>query len=148
MSLKNLEKVKVLYGNDMQPSIDPKETLLVDRTVEPKIGDVILFENRYGMRIAHRLLHKCAGYYFTKGDNCRFFNFPFKKDKVLGVVVGKEMPVIKNRVGEFFILLFLPYFILYSKAFDLKKKKHFFLLKAASIFYPYLPTVERMNAHG
>lgn len=145
MSLKNLEKVKVIYGNDMYPSIDPDETLLLDRKAKPEIGDVILFENRFGMKIPHRLIYKVAGYYFTKGDNCRRFNFPFRKERIIGVIVGKKVPVIKNRLGELILALFLPYFIIYSMLFDIKKKRCFILILLASEFYPCLPPPEEMG---
>jgi len=148
MPSKNLEKLKIMYGNDMYPSIDPKEQLLLDRKLTPGIGDVILFRNRFGMSIAHRLLHKFAGYYFTKGDNCPFFNFPFKEDMILGVVVGKKMPVIRNMAGEISLALFLPYFMLYSRIFDIRRKKAFLPLKFASLFYPHLPSIEEMKRNG
>ena len=143
MSLKNLEKVNVLYGNDMYPSIDPKEKLLLDRNARPEIGDVVLFENRFGMKIPHRLIHEFAGYYFTRGDNCRWFNFPCRKKDVLGVIVGKKTPVIRSRMGELVLAAFLPYYILYCRLFDIKKKKWFILIRLASKFYPYLPPPEQ-----
>jgi hypothetical protein len=148
MSSGNLQKVKILYGNDMYPSIDPKETLYLDSEKAPEIGDVVLFENRFGMKIPHRLMHKAWGYYFTRGDNCQWFNYPFKKDKLMGVIVDRNVPVIKSRVGEFFLALFLPYFIFYCRLFDIKKKKKFLPLKFASLFYPHLPPVEEMNQNG
>jgi hypothetical protein len=127
-----------MRGNDMYPSIDPKETILLARTVKPKIGDVVLFENRFGIRIPHRLLYEFQGYYFTKGDNCRVFNFPFREDKMIGTILGKRIPVYKNPAGDLLLILFLPYYLVYSKLFDIKRKKRFILLSLASRFYPHI----------
>lgn len=138
MSLKNLEKVKVLYGNDMQPGIRPNEMLLLDKSAEPRIGDVILFENKFGVKIAHRLIHEFAGYYFTRGDNCPVLNFPFRKDRIIGVIVGKSKKIQRKPVAELLLIPFIPQFIIYSRFFDLKKKKYFLLLTKASKYYPYI----------
>lgn len=121
----------------MYPSIDPKEHLYLDSEAKPEIGNVVLFENRYGIRIAHRLMYQCAGYYFTRGDNCPVIGFPFRKDKLLGVIVGKNRPVPKKPAAEFLLTLFLPQFFLYSMLFDIRKKKYFLLLSMASRYYPY-----------
>ncbi len=121
----------------MHPSIDPKERLYLDSGAEPEIGDVVLFENRYGIRIAHRLMYKCAGYYFTRGDNCPVIGFPFRKDKLLGVIVGKGRMVPRKPAAELLLALFLPQFIIYSRLIDIRKKKYFLLLTMASRYYPY-----------
>lgn len=132
MSSNKIEKLKILEGNDMFPSIRSNEFLLLDKEAVPKIGDVILIENRYGMKIAHRLIHRFGGYYFTRGDNCPVFNFPSRKDKVLGVIVSKYKKVEKNPLLGLFLGLFLAYFIFYNLFFDIKKKKEFLMLKIIS----------------
>jgi hypothetical protein len=137
MSSRNLQELKVKGGNDMHPSIDPKETLYLDPGAKPEIGDVVLFENKFGIRIAHRLMYKCAGYYFTRGDNCPVIGMPFRKDKLLGVVDGKRGAVPKRIAAELLLTLFLPQFIMYSKLFDIRKKRYFLLLTMASRYYPY-----------
>lgn len=139
MSSGNLQRLKIMWGNDMYPCIEPRETLYLDAAAKPDVGDVVLFESRYGMRILHRLLFEFCGYYFTRGDNCPVFNFPFRKDKLLGVVPGKGMKVHRNPVGDLLLVLFLPYFEAYRRLFDLKKKRHFILLGIASGFYPHIP---------
>jgi signal peptidase I len=78
----NLEKLRIIRGNDMHPAISPSEYLLMDRSAPPKPGDVVVFENKFGCRVAHRLIHEIAGFYFTKGDNCPLFNFPFRRDRL------------------------------------------------------------------
>jgi hypothetical protein len=138
MSLPDLQKLKIMWGNDMYPSIDPREQLLLDTKADPEIGDVVLFENRYGIRIPHRLLFRFMGYYFTRGDNCAIINFPFRGDKLLGVIHGKRIPVHRNPLGEPILALLLPYYELYSRLFDMKRKKHFILLTLASRFYPHI----------
>jgi hypothetical protein len=136
MSLKNLEKLRIVEGNDMSPSIDPRELLLLDKEAAPEIGDVVLFENRFGVRIAHRLIHRIGGYCFAKGDNCPLFDFPFKKERLLGVVVGKRKRVEKKFLADILLALFLPQFIIYSKVFGLKNRKYFRVLSFASRYYP------------
>jgi signal peptidase I len=138
MPLENLEKLRVVGGDDMSPRINPKEFLLLDKKSAPQLGDVVVFENKFGYRIAHRLLHRFGGYYFMKGDRCTRFNFPVRKDKIFGVVVGKRRPVKKNMFAGLLLALFLPQFVLYSKLYDLRKKKYFLLLSMASKYYPPL----------
>src|SRR4030095_9688709 len=137
MSLKGLERLKVVDGNDMYPSIDPKEHLLLDRTAKPSIGDVVLFENRLGVKIAHRLLFSFGGYYFTKGDNCPVFNHPCYRDRVIGVVMGKKREMSFNIAGSIMLSIFLAYFLAYDSLFDARKKKDFITLRMVSKLYPY-----------
>lgn len=139
MSSKNLERLKVMEGNDMFPSIDPGEFLLLDRTAKPEIGGVIIFENRFGIKIAHRLLYKVSGYCFTKGDNCACFDFPVAKKDILGVVVGKRTNAKKNGLGELLLDLFLRYYLAYSRFFDIKKKRKSIILAMISRLYPRIP---------
>jgi len=134
--LANLQKLRIMWGNDMYPSIDPKEHLYLDTKAKPEVGDVVLFENRYGIRIPHRLIFEFLGYYFTKGDNCRMFNFPVRRDKVIGVIAGKRVPVARNPFGDVLLALFLPYFEAYSRRYGLMNKKYFLLLDFASRCYP------------
>ena len=132
MSLKHLEKLRVIGGDDMFPVIYPEENLLMDKSAEPKQGDVVLFANRYGVKIAHRLIHSFLGYYFTRGDNCPIFNFPCRRKDILGVVVGKCASVKCGFSLRFFLNLFLFYYIAYSSLFDVKKKKVFLSLDIIS----------------
>lgn len=133
----SLEKLRIVQGNDMHPCIRPDEYLLMDRSANPSRGDVVVFENKFGYKVAHRLIHEFAGYYFTKGDNCPLFNFPIPKGKLLGVVVGKRRPVPRRMEAEVLLALFLPQFILYSRLLDIRKKKYFLILSAASRYYPH-----------
>ncbi|NYZ77397.1 S24/S26 family peptidase [Candidatus Micrarchaeota archaeon] len=142
MSLRNLEKLKIVEGDDMSPSIDPRELLLLDKGAVPEIGDVVLFENRFGVKIAHRLIHRFCGYCFTKGDKCPLFDFPFKKEKLMGVVVGKRKHVKKKFLADLLLAFFLPQFIIYSKIFGLKNKKYFRALSFASRYYPLVEVNE------
>jgi hypothetical protein len=129
MSLKNLERLRILEGSDMFPCILPTETLLLDKKAEIKIGDVVLFENRFGLKIAHRLIHKFGNYYFTRGDNCPYLNMPRHKKDIFGKVLRKHRKVKQNKLMNIFLDLFLAYYTFYKSLFDIKKKKHFFLLK-------------------
>jgi hypothetical protein len=136
--LRNLEKLRIVGGDDMSPSINPKESLLLDKEAAPELGDVVLFENRFGKKIAHRLLHRFGGYCFTKGDNCPRFDFPFPEDKLLGVVVGKTRSAEKKLLAGILLAVFLPQFIIHSRLFGLKNKKFFLLLSMASRHYPHI----------
>lgn len=137
MSSTNLQELKVVHGNDMSPCIDPAEPLFLDSDAEPKVGDVVLFKNKFGVRIAHRLLFKFAGFYFTRGDNCPVINFPFRKDSLLGVIVGKGRAVRRSMAAEILLALLVPQFIIYSSIFDIRKKRYFLLQTLASRHYPY-----------
>ncbi|MCX6773401.1 MAG: S24/S26 family peptidase [Candidatus Micrarchaeota archaeon] len=145
MFSKNLEKIKVLEGNDMFPSIDPREFLLLDRAAKPSIGDVIVFENRLGMRIAHRLIYRLGEYYFAKGDNCPCFDLPIRERDIVGVVIGKSKEAERNRLGELFLGVFLVYYLACSRLFDSKKKGKFITLRIVSMLYPYIPLSKKDN---
>ncbi len=121
----------------MSPSIDPDEALYLDAGAKPEVGSVVLFKNPFGISVAHRLMFEFAGYYFTRGDNCPVIGFPFRKDRMLGVIVGKHKPVPRKPVAELLLALFLPQFIVYSRLFDIRKKRYFLLLSMASRHYPY-----------
>jgi phage repressor protein C with HTH and peptisase S24 domain len=60
---RHLERLRIIKGDDMFPSICPGEILLLDRSAEPKAGDVVLFTNRFGMRIGHRLIYVAGKYH-------------------------------------------------------------------------------------
>jgi len=128
MSFSHLEKIEILEGNDMFPCILPHEKLLLDKSENPKIGDVVLFVNRYGMRIPHRVIHIFGNYYFTRGDSCRYFNFPCHRKDILGVVLGKNKDIIKKPAMNIFLDIFLLYFLIYKSLFNIKKKKEFWSL--------------------
>ncbi len=118
----------------MYPSIQPQESLLLDTDAVATIGDVIVFENRFGVKIAHRLVHTFAGYYFTRGDNCRIINFPCKTKSVFGVVMGKKRDDTYHFLLKLALDVFLFQYLLYSVFFDTRKKRGFLLLKAASVY--------------
>jgi len=141
MQLKNLEKLEILEGNDMFPNILPHEKLLLDKTTKPRIGDVVLFKNRYGIKIPHRLIHCFMGYYFTRGDNCNYFNFPAYKKSILGVVVGKFKKIKQNKLMSICLDLFIIYYDLYRSLFDIKKKRHFLFLKLITKFFVPLESI-------
>ncbi len=135
-SLNGLERLKVVAGDDMRPSIRPDEALLLDRSARPAMGDAVAFRNKFGLVVVHRLRYAAGGYYFTKGDNCPLFDFPFREEDLLGVVVGKGRDPQRSAAGELLLSLFLVQFAAYSVLFDLRKKKYFLLLSAASRHYP------------
>jgi hypothetical protein len=123
-----LAKLKIAAGDDMLPSIDPNEYLLLDEDVQPQAGDVILFENRFGLLIAHRLLYITRNYCFTKGDNCIVFNYPEKRTSIKGVIVGKSNPVYIPLHLKIVLRIFLCYF----KVSPVRHKKRSRLLKLIS----------------
>ncbi len=124
----NLVKLKVVLGYDMSPSINPKEVLLLDKNLNPEIGDVIVFKNRLNLKIAHRLICKCGDYYFTKGDNCQIINFPCRKDNILGVVVNKNKKIKNSFLLKISLCVFLINYLLYCLFHDVRRKDGFLLL--------------------
>jgi len=116
----------------MFPAIYPGEMLLLDRGAEPAPGDVILFQNRFGLNIAHRLYHSTGGWYFTRGDNCAIFNFPCRRKDISGIIVGKSGAVESGVLLRSFLNLFLLYYIPYTLVKDTKKKRNFLLLDIIS----------------
>ena len=137
-SLRHLEKLRIIEGDDMFPSIYPEEMLLLDRSCEPKKGDVVLFRNRFGIRIAHRLIFRVGQYCFTRGDNCPIINFPCKRSEIEGVIAGKYSDVENSFCSIILLWLFLQYYLLYKIIFDVKKKKQFLLLDFISRYFAAL----------
>lgn len=105
----------VMGGDDMMPSIGPRESLRIVRVEPPSIrlGDVIVFR-RY-VPIAHRVvgrLHAFSRWYFlTKGDRCPFVDSPVSEEMLLGVVEGKSSAskggTRKTAAFSFILLWFL-----------------------------------------
>jgi hypothetical protein len=135
MSLNHLKKLKIVEGDDMSPAIDPKKYLLLDEKAKPCAGDVAVFINRFGVKIAHRIIYSFGDYFFLRGDNCNYFDFPCEKNKILGVAIGKHKDVKTNPVANFLLILFLLYYKAYKRLFDIKNKKHFLLLNMISKLY-------------
>ncbi len=134
-------KCEIVAGNDMFPSIMPHEKLLLDRTSNPKQGDVIVFNNRFNIPIAHRVIHKCGNYYFTRGDNCPCLNHPCHKNSVLGVIQGKNKKIKISFFMKALLNLFLPYFCIYSIFNNLQKKKNFLYLELVTRFFIPLESI-------
>ncbi|MFC2162702.1 nucleotidyltransferase family protein [Candidatus Altiarchaeota archaeon] len=100
MPYENLQKLEVEVGNDMFPCILPDEKLLLEKDAKPRVGDVIVFTNRMGLPIAHRLIHERLGLYYTRGDNCPFLNLPCTRSEIRGVVQGKHREVGSSRAAS------------------------------------------------
>lgn len=145
MSLNQLEKIRIIKGNDMSPAIDPKEYLLLDKKITPKPGDILVFTNRFGLKIAHRMIYSFRNYFFLRGDNCPCFDFPCNKKFVLGVVNKKYRKIKCNFFAKILLVLFLFYYIIYSKFFNIKKKKKFLILKIISKFVPPIGKINLNN---
>lgn len=102
----------VMGGDDMMPSIGPRDSLKVARADPSSIGlgDVIVFK-RY-VPIAHRVVGRLNAfgrwYFLTKGDRCPFVDSPVSEGMLLGVVEGKSAPTkvgTKTEAAFSFILL-------------------------------------------
>ena len=116
----------------MFPAIYPGELLLLNRGAEPVPGDVILFSNRFGLKIAHRLYHSSAGYYLARGDNCAIFDIPCRKTDIHGIIIGKFSSAECGFLLRSFLNLFLLYYMPYRLVKDTKKKKNFLFLDIIS----------------
>ncbi|MDD5068730.1 MAG: S24/S26 family peptidase [Candidatus Pacebacteria bacterium] len=127
----------------MFPSITPQEELWLQTLAVPKIGDVIVFENRLGMKIAHRLVHRVGNYYFTRGDTCKIINFPCRKEKILGVVEGKNRNIRVSLFLKLGLDIFLLNYLIYETLRDVRRKNHFLLLTLVSRYLapPPLPFI-------
>ncbi|WP_159449284.1 signal peptidase I [Demequina sp. NBRC 110051] len=104
----------LVSGESMLPTYEPRD-LVIARTGEPQVGDVIVYapEELGGAQIVHRIVGGSANDgWVLQGDNNDFIDpFEPKGDEVRGVVkvhlpvVGHLTVVLLNPVTWFFILL-------------------------------------------
>lgn len=87
----------------MLPTFREGERVVIDTQASPKVGDVIVFADRYGNLVVHRLVWKRPGSIRCIGDNRVTFDDPVRPTAVVGVVRsvvgldGSERPVARLR---------------------------------------------------
>lgn len=79
--------VITVSGNSMRPFIaGNRDKVLLGRAGSLKKGDVILFRDRYGEYILHRIYRIKNNMYFTIGDYCLRDDGQVDQDQIIGVV--------------------------------------------------------------
>lgn len=91
----------VVHGESMYPMIKEHDLILVKKGDKKalKRGRVVIYKDREGRLIAHRLIKKRNGILYLRGDG---FDYPvskIKENKILGCAVG----ILRD--GRYFPLL-------------------------------------------
>lgn len=116
------KKVKFMVsGTSMLPWIgDNKDQVLVTgiQSQVPKVGDIVLFRDKSGEYILHRIIKKTKGSYLTMGDACYRTDGFVNQSMLIGVV---EAIYKKNHVINCSSTLWKIIFYLWRKAFRIRK---------------------------
>jgi hypothetical protein len=56
--------------------------------------------------------------------------------------MGKSRPLKASPVAAVLLAIFIPQFVVYSRLFDIRKKRYFLILSFASRHYPHTEAVE------
>ena len=57
---------------------------------EAKKGDIVLYRNEYHLLVLHRLIKKTPTAFYTVGDSQLISAGPYKKEALLGKMIGME----------------------------------------------------------
>lgn len=90
-----------LVGSSMQPTLVEGDKLLLEKAVELKVGDVVLFRHR-GRHLLHRIVAIEGDCYTMRGDNC-VTNEVARREDVVAKLVGVEK---RNRMRHFLVRWF------------------------------------------
>ncbi len=80
-------------GISMLPLIKAgRDSVYINSTTfeDVKKGDVILYRNEHRLLVLHRLVKKTPAVFYTVGDNQLISAGPYKKEALLGKMIGME----------------------------------------------------------
>lgn len=120
--------VITVSGDSMRPFIaGNRDKVLLGKAERPKKGDVILFRDKYGEYILHRIYRIKDNHLFTIGDYCLRADGQVEEEQIIGMVEavirkGKKIPCssLVWRLYSFLWLALLPlrkYLILLYQAY-------------------------------
>lgn len=88
--MKQYKKI-LCCGNSMLPVLMTGDILLVNTTVVPNVGDIIVFNTPLEKQFVHRLIKKEGSLFITRGDNIRVIDsFRIGENDIIGVVQKKR----------------------------------------------------------
>lgn len=93
----------LIVGNSMEPQISHGDILVMSNTIEPHVGDVIIYGHpQIKKPVAHRIVEKTENGYKTKGDNnSSTDNYVVTEENIHGVVLKTyEVPVPDSFLWE------------------------------------------------
>lgn len=88
----------VVETGSMEPNVPTGSLVVIHKTDEYSVGDVITYEDYRGMSITHRIKSIENGIVITKGDSNELSDMPFTEDAIVGkveIVVPKLGSIIK-----------------------------------------------------
>ncbi len=99
-------------GFSMMPLIrQNRDTIIVKKLKNPpKENDVLLYKNKYGKYVLHRVIKVLKNGYVIRGDNNFFNEYDIKKENIIGILEGfyrddKYIDCNKNKLYKIYIQL-------------------------------------------
>jgi len=77
----------LVKGGIMQPTIESNQVFKMNKTKDVKVGDIVVFKQKKGARVIHRVVKVNGGKVITKGDNKISCDRPFLSKDILGKVI-------------------------------------------------------------
>jgi signal peptidase I len=89
-----------IVGHSMEPTVAHGATVRVDLGASVRSGDVVLFRQDHQL-VAHRVIHRGARAFLTRGDGRTAPDPPVAFDSVLGVVSSPLPPMRRHWLQRF-----------------------------------------------
>lgn len=84
----------VVEGKSMEPLLWTGDVVVVYKSSEIRVGDVVIYESR-GSYVIHRVIEVCDNGYLIKGDNNPIYDGCIPKELIVGKVLSIGNSVIK-----------------------------------------------------
>ncbi len=90
---KNNKEGMVVFGSSMYPVLKPGDIIIIEKAGNEKIckGQVIVFKNKEGKFIIHRVVQISGSTIITAGDNVKEFDSPIHINDVVGIVKNMKI---------------------------------------------------------
>ena len=100
-----------IAGISMYPTLQKGETCYCRKRDQYHVGDIVLFVDANGEKMAHRIIAIRGDKYITKGDNWYHADEPCKREDIIGEIIVSE--INKEKVArlsrkEAILCRFLP----------------------------------------
>ena len=99
-------------GISMMPLIRQNRDTIIVKKIEnpPKENDVLLYKNKIGKYVLHRVIKVLENGYIIRGDNNFFNEYDIKDDDIIGILDGfyrddKYIDCNKNKLYKIYIQL-------------------------------------------
>lgn len=124
ISIFNKSFLIVMTGS-MEPSIEGKELIIIDKKEKYKIGDIVTYKDSEDFIVTHRIIDITDKYFIAKGDSNNISDDKQSIDNIYGKVIfhSKTLGIFILYILKPLILLYLIYFITVEIYFIKKEQK-------------------------